>query len=755
MRRLLIVLVASLVLGLVGGVGRAWAGDLIPPPSDLGTVQTATQSNDGSNSANQSATSQPTVVSGPNVAIANSGDSCNPCGGSGSTTQNSGNNVDASTSNNANQTNNQANGAGQTQTVDGGGSGNTSQSADQSNKGENTANQSATSEPVVVSGPNVAALNSGDVHQNSGNTVDASSSNDANQSNNQSNGAGQSQTVSDGDCCHSGGAEQSASQSNEGSNDANQSATSRPVVVSGGNYAIANKGDVNQNSGNDVDGSSSNTANQSNNQHNGAGQSQTVADGGSGCCSDHSGTSQSADQSNSGSNSANQSAYSAPVVVSGPNVAAFNGWGHDACNPCGGDGATVNQNSGNTVYAPSSNSATQTNNQSNGLGQTQSVDGGSGCCSGTGDVTQEATQSNHGQNTADQRAFSGGYVSSGGNYAFGNKGDVSQNSGNTVWAPSSNSATQTNNQSNGLGQTQTVNGSGSGCCSGTGDVTQSAEQSNWGSNSANQSAYSAPVVESGPNVAFGNGWGHDACNPCGGGSGTVNQNSGNTVWAPSSNTANQTNNQSNGLGQTQTVNGAGSGCCGSGDVTQSASQSNSGENSANQTAYSAPVVESGKNAAFFNHGDTTQNSGNNVNAASTNTATQGNNQSNNLGQSQTVDRGGCCPPNDCNPCNSCPPPPCEPKPCPPPPCEPKPCEPKPCPPPPCEPKPCEPKPCEPKTRQPKSNSGRGNLSETGTGTRQSNSSTLKNPHEGETGPGDHPTDDYDPGNSGSHNRGGD
>jgi hypothetical protein len=581
MRRLLIALVASLVLGLVGGVAPAWA-TLVPPPSVPDTSQTATQSNDGSNEANQSATSEPVVVSGPNVAIAN-GDSCSPCGGSGTTTQNSGNNVDASSSNTATQSNNQANQAGQTQAVDGGGSGDTAQSADQSNTGDNTANQTAKSEPVVVSGPNVAVLNSGDVNQNSGNNVDASSSNNASQTNNQSNSAGQSQTVAGDDCCSSNdGASQSASQSNDGSNEANQSATSRPVVVSGGNYAIANKGDVNQNSGNNVDASSSNTANQSNNQSNSAGQSQTVADGGSGCCSDHSDTSQSADQSNSGSNTANQTAKSEPVVVSGPNIAAFNGWGHDSCNPC------------------------------------------------------------------------------------------------------------------------------------------------------------------------------DPCNPCGGDGGTVNQNSGNNVWAPASNTANQTNNQSNALGQTQTVTGGGSGCCSAtGDVTQEARQSNYGDNEANQTATSAPWVESGKNVALFNHGDVTQNSGNNVWAPASNAANQSNNQSNNLGQTQTVDRGGCCPLSDCNscnpcdscnPCNPCPPPPCEP-------CEPR-CEPNPCEPKPCEPKPCEPNPCEP-TREAKSNSGRGNLSETDTGTRQSDSSTLKNPHEGETGPGDHPTDDRDPGNSGLHNRGGD
>src|SRR5205085_2826247 len=319
------------------------------------------------------------VVSGPNVALAN-GSSCSPCGGSGTTTQNSGNTVDASATNTATQSNNQSNAAGQTQTVSGGNSGSTDQSADQSNSGSNSADQSASSKPVVVSGPNVAALNSGDVNQNSGNNVDASTSNNANQSNTQSNRAGQSQTVAgSGRCCHKHG------------------------------------GDV----------------------------------------------SQSADQSNSGSNSADQSAYSAPVVVSGPNVAVANGWGHSACNPCGGGGG-VSQNSGNAVYAPASNSATQSNTQSNALGQTQTVDRGSSCCRKAGDVSQSAEQSNWAENSANQRAYSAPVVVSGGNYAFFNKGGTTQNSGNAVYAPASNSATQSNNQSNSLGQTQSVQGGG--CC---------------------------------------------------------------------------------------------------------------------------------------------------------------------------------------------------------------------------------------------------------------------------------------------------
>ena len=57
----------------------------------------------------------------------------------------------------------------------------------------------------------------------------------------------------------------------------------------------------------------------------------------------------------------------------------------------------------------------------------------------------------------------------------------------------------------------------------------------------------------------------------------------------------------------------------------------------------------------------------------------------------------------------------------------------------------------------KANSGRGNLSETASGPRSTDSATLINPHLGNTalGPGDFPTDDCDPGNSGPHNRGGD
>jgi hypothetical protein len=347
-----------------------------------------------------------------------------------------------------------------------------SQTATQSNDASNSANQTATSAPIVVSGPNVAIANggtgksecspcgssSGTVNQDSGNTVDASTTNNAQQANTQSNEAGQSQTVSATGCCDGkgkqSGTSQSADQSNSGSNKANQTATSAPVVVSGPNIAALNSGDVNQNSGNNVNASASNSADQSNTQSNEADQSQTVS--AHGCChGKQGGASQSADQSNSASNEATQTATSAPVVVSGPNIAAFNG----------GD---VNQNSGNNVDASASNNADQSNTQSNSLTQHQLIRGGGFCCSKAGSE-QTATQSNSGSNEAKQSATSAPHVVSGGNFAIGKPckggrgGDVRQNSGNDVDASSSNNAEQENDQSNTLEQRQSVD-RGSECC---------------------------------------------------------------------------------------------------------------------------------------------------------------------------------------------------------------------------------------------------------------------------------------------------
>src|SRR5437763_2793604 len=392
MKRLLIVLVASLVLGLVGGVGRAWAGDLLTPPtppSGTTPVQSATQTNSGTNTADQNAVSAPTVVNAsPNVAIANGGSdsvtkssatntpSCNPCAGQGgNVTQNSGSVVNAPASNKAEQENEQSNGAGQSQTITGQNgccSSDTSgtQTAEQKNKGENKLSQTAVSAPVVVNAsPNVAIANSGDVNQNSGSAVNAPASNKAEQENEQSNGAGQSQTVtSQGGCCSGDtSGEQSAKQENKGQHELSQTAVSPPVVVNPSpNVAIANWGDVNQNSGSFVNAPASNKAEQENEQSNALGQSQTVNGPGGDCCSGDTSGTQSAYQKNWGKNELSQTAVSAPIVTNAsPNVAFLN-WGD------------VNQNSGSFVNAPASNNATQTNTQSNQAGQTQTVTGG-GC----------------------------------------------------------------------------------------------------------------------------------------------------------------------------------------------------------------------------------------------------------------------------------------------------------------------------------------------------------------------------------------
>jgi hypothetical protein len=687
MKRLLIVLVASLVLGLVGGVSPAWAG--VPEPPPTGTpLQSATQSNSGTNDADQTAVSVPIVESGDNIALGNGGadgkSSCNPCGGNGGTVeQDSGNDVDSSASNNANQTNDQSNGAGQSQTAGqdeskccSESSGGAEQSAQQSNNGTNDADQTAVSVPIVVSGPNIALFNEGNVDQNSGNDVDSSASNHASQTNDQSNDADQSQTggKGGGSCCsnNSGSGTQTADQSNKAKNDADQTAVSVPIVVSGPNIAVGNKGDVHQNSGNDVDSSAKNDATQTNDQSNDADQSQTGGKGGGSCCSKNSGSgTQTADQSNWAKNDADQTAVSVPIVVSGPNIAAFN---H-------GD---VRQNSGNDVDSSAKNSLTQSNDQSNDLDQRQSVEGGKccpkkddhgysgkedgkGCCAKDGGgATQTADQSNWAKNDADQTAVSVPIVESGDNIAFGNGfghdkcfskcdggGSVHQNSGNDVDSSAKNSLWQSNTQSNDLDQRQSVEGGGKGD-----GATQTADQSNWAKNDADQTAVSVPIVESGDNIAAFNG-------------GPVRQNSGNDVDSSAKNSLTQSNDQSNDLDQRQSVEGGkccpkkddhgysgkedGKGCCAKdgGGATQTADQSNWAKNDADQTAVSVPIVESGDNIAFgngFGHdkcfskcdggGSVHQNSGNDVDSSAKNSLWQSNTQSNDLDQRQSVEGGG-------------------------------------------------------------------------------------------------------------------
>jgi hypothetical protein len=155
----------------------------------------------------------------------------------------------------------------------------------------------------VVSGPNIAAFNHGDVRQNSGNDVDSSARNSLTQSNDQSNDLDQKQSVEGGRCCpekdnhgywgkeggegccakDGGGATQTADQSNWAKNDADQDAYSIPIVKSGDNIAVFNGGPVHQNSGNDVDSSAKNSLWQSNDQSNDLDQRQTVHGGKADC----------------------------------------------------------------------------------------------------------------------------------------------------------------------------------------------------------------------------------------------------------------------------------------------------------------------------------------------------------------------------------------------------------------------------------------------------------------------------------------
>src|SRR5205085_6286069 len=93
----------------------------------------------------------------------------------------------------------------------------------------------------------------------------------------------------------------------------------------------------------------------------------------------------------------------------------------------------------------------------------------------------------------------------------------------------------------------------------------------------------------------------------------------------------------NELGQTQHVTGSDN-CCGSGDVSQTASQENEAKNKAYQSGVSAPVVASGDNVAFLNWGGTNQNSGNWVDASNHNTATQSNKQEAEPGHTQHFTR---------------------------------------------------------------------------------------------------------------------
>src|SRR2546430_847807 len=105
-----------------------------------------------------------------------------------------------------------------------------------------------------------------------------------------------------------------------------------------------------------------------------------------------------------------------PITNASPTVAAATAAVKNPCDPCEpAGGGKVDQNSGSTINAPVTNNASQSNTQTNVLGQAQTVssdEAGRGCCSKgrSGETEQEATQSNDGSNSANQTEIGRAHV---------------------------------------------------------------------------------------------------------------------------------------------------------------------------------------------------------------------------------------------------------------------------------------------------------------------------------------------------------
>jgi len=408
MKRCWAVLVASVVLVLAAGVGNAWAGDLGGLPG--GQTQTITQSQTATNSIDQTANAGSAAINAsPNVAVANVG----------SVDQNSGasSNATARNTNSSSQSNTENNGARETQSGTEKTNGDhccastsakqdprQSQSVEQSQDATNSIDQSATAKSAAVNAsPNVAIANfggscgkcgEGGVTQNSGASSDATASNwnASSQSNTLKNSAGQSQTGAGKDdwkCCHaegkSGGQSQKVDQSQDASNSISQDARAWSVAVNASpNVAIANFGDVNQNSGASSDATASNwnASSQSNTLKNSAGQSQTGAEKGDGkCCRKDARSgrqSQETDQSQDASNSITQEAKAWSFALNAsPNVAVLN---LGRCGKCGGGGVTQNSGASSKATATNTNHSSQSNTLNQTARQRQSAGQQGGCC---------------------------------------------------------------------------------------------------------------------------------------------------------------------------------------------------------------------------------------------------------------------------------------------------------------------------------------------------------------------------------------
>ena len=570
----------SLVLAL-GCASPAIASD------DGGLLGSLTQSNNqsqtGSNSITQDAGSKALALNvAPNVAILNSGDVEQSSEANASS--------EASNENESDQSVDQGQTSGQAQTG-GSGSGSQEQASAQDNAAANSIDQSAESKAVALNlSPNIAIANGGSggnsckdacgKHENESPAVEQKSSadasseatnqNKADQSIDQSQQSGQSQAAAagKGDGCNKcdGGGEsadqsQTSNQSNTASNSIAQNAESKAIAVNlAPNIAIANHGDVEQQSSADADSKASNRseADQSIDQSQKSGQSQAAGSGkGYDCKCDREGgadQSQSNSQSNSASNSIDQSAESKAIAVNAaPNVAILN---H-------GD-VKQESDADATSKASNKNEADQSISQDQANHQSQTGAAGKGhkgddCGCKDGDENhgagqkQENNQSNSAANTINQYADSEAFaLNKAPNVAIGNGGgkggpsngcgcdkgyghdkggkggSVEQESG----ADADSEATNRNEADQWIGQNQanhqTQTGAagkghkGGDCGCKDGDEnhgagqTQSNNQSNNASNSINQSAESEAVaINKGKNLAYKNGGEGRPSNGCG------------------------------------------------------------------------------------------------------------------------------------------------------------------------------------------------------------------------------------------------
>jgi hypothetical protein len=479
MKRLLMLLVASLGLLLTAGVGTAWAGG-VPGGLPAGQSQSIDQSQTATNSIDQTANSQSVAVNAsPNVAIANSG--------SVDQSSDASSGAVAVNKNESEQSNTLSNEAEQSQS---GASadknhgpccertskraGSQTQSTDQSQNASNSISQDAQAKSAAVNAsPNVAVLNKGGdcncgggVRQssNASSAAVAVNKNDSQQSNALQNDAGQSQAGGQGGKWSGkrSGPSQSIAQDQTASNSIDQTAKAHSAAVNASpNVAVLNFGPVDQssNASSEAVALNKNESQQSNTLQNDAGQSQAGGGSDSKCCRSAP-QSQDVTQEQSASNSISQTAESKSVALNvSPNVAILNFGG--GCGECGEGGVHQSSGAWSGAFAGNRNAAEQSNDLSQDADQAQEGSGsGSG---GGGEQSQTIDQTQNASNSIDQTAAARSYaINASPNVAVLNFGPVDQqsNASSEAFAVNKNRSSQSNTLNQGAEQRQ----SGDWCC---------------------------------------------------------------------------------------------------------------------------------------------------------------------------------------------------------------------------------------------------------------------------------------------------